>query len=589
MKKNKRSKILLGLIISIGLSIIAIIISLSSTQAIFTSKSTSNMKNNYNTGILSITALSKTNKISLGNTLPISDASGIEQDPYVFTIKNNGNVDYLFDVQLLSTVVNTFDPQYIKIKIDDDEVTTLSSLTDSKIKASLILGAQQTLDISIRLWLDENTPNSQIGKTFESELVVNGIAISTSTNYEATPAATYITNLYNNANKTVYTDSKYNIEYNYATSVNLMNDRLGGITKDYNAGNIRYYGKNPSNYIYFNCSDYNNQSSTTCEKWRIIGVFDNMLKIIREDSIGNYSFDTSGVDVNYGYGINQWGPSTHSSDGSTYDGADLMKLLNPGYSNNTDKNCIATGGVTHDGQKFNCGDNTASNYENILVNNSLYWNKASGKCYDYGNYRTKECDFTTTGLKNEETKNMIAEVVWHLGANNKSSDPTNGQMNASKLYEWEHSNDSGIQCTKNDTYCSTDVVGTTTWSGKVGLMSPSDYAYAAGDDKSNNINTCLSNNPGAVASESGIVNWYYNYNTCISDDWILNTNQWTIAPSAHPDIPAEVFDVNEGGSVIAGISAYYPLGVRPVIYLQSGVSIYGGNGSESDPFVLRLK
>jgi GGDEF domain-containing protein len=31
-------------------------------------------------------------------------------------------------------------------------------------------------------------------------------------------------------------------------------------------------------YVYFNCSDYSNQSDSTCEKWRIIGVFKNMTK-----------------------------------------------------------------------------------------------------------------------------------------------------------------------------------------------------------------------------------------------------------------------------------------------------------------------
>ena len=38
------------------------------------------------------------------------------------------------------------------------------------------------------------------------------------------------------------------IEYNYATSVGLMKDRLGGI-KPLDEGNIRYYGANPDNYI----------------------------------------------------------------------------------------------------------------------------------------------------------------------------------------------------------------------------------------------------------------------------------------------------------------------------------------------------
>ena len=68
-------------------------------------------------------------------------------------------------------------------------------------------------------------------------------------------------------------------------------------------GNLRYYGANPNNYIYFNCSDYNNQSSSTCETWRIIGVFDGKLKLIRSGSIGTYAWDnkntSSGASTGY--------------------------------------------------------------------------------------------------------------------------------------------------------------------------------------------------------------------------------------------------------------------------------------------------
>ena len=68
--------------------------------------------------------------------------------------------------------------------------------------------------------------------------------------------ADYITNLYTNASKSTVTNNS--IKYNYAPSVSLMNDRLGGTTTSLDGGNIRYYGASPNNYIYFNCSDYNN-------------------------------------------------------------------------------------------------------------------------------------------------------------------------------------------------------------------------------------------------------------------------------------------------------------------------------------------
>ena len=46
-----------------------------------------------------------------------------------------------------------------------------------------------------------------------------------------------------------------------------------------------------NNYIYFNCSDYSNQSSSTCETWRIIGIFDGKVKIMRNNTIGELAWD----------------------------------------------------------------------------------------------------------------------------------------------------------------------------------------------------------------------------------------------------------------------------------------------------------
>ena len=180
--------------------------------------------------------------------------------------------------------------------------------------------------------------------------------------------AEYITNLYTNADKSTIVGN--NITYNYASSVALMNDRLGGTTTDLDGGNIRYYGESPNNYIYFNCSDYNNQTSDTCELWRIIGVFDGKVKIMRNESIGTYPWASNSQ--------NEW---TKSS---------LMKLLNPGY-------------------------------ETESVGGSLYYNSSSGTCYKNGS-TTVSCDFTSVGIKNKDTRDKIAEVTWNLGECDDFSD-----------------------------------------------------------------------------------------------------------------------------------------------------------------------
>ena len=122
-----------------------------------------------------------------------------------------------------------------------------------------------------------------------------------------------------------------------------MNNNPSMFAVDDPGKNVRYIGANPNNYVYFNCSDYNNPTADTCELWRIIGVFnnvtksdgskENLVKIIRADSLGTYLWDfkrggvgTSTTD----YGSNDWSDSQ------------LMMMLNPtsylksGYTNSSD-------------------------------------------------------------------------------------------------------------------------------------------------------------------------------------------------------------------------------------------------------------
>ena len=196
-------------------------------------------------------------------------------------------------------------------------------------------------------------------------------------------AALYITNLYKNnipVQITQYdTNNKEVAKYYYSymdtkKTWGIMND---GINKSGNfitnadvlvngtSGNIRYYGKNPDNYIYFNCSDYNNQTQYTCEKWRIIGVFDGKLKIIRDVSIGTYSWDYTST----GTFDNDWNNSA------------LMKLLNDGYYYNKD--------------------------------NITYYNNSSTAI---------KIDFLSSniGIKNATTQQLISESNWNLGGVSKT-------------------------------------------------------------------------------------------------------------------------------------------------------------------------
>ena len=463
--KNKKKIIISIVILAIALIGFSLV---NSTYSLFYHEETASNTESYSTGLLSIVASSKGETISLNNTLPISDTDGINTTPYTFTIKNIGNLDYKFNVKLLSTSSSdtTVDPQYIKIKIDNGDVTTLSSLTNSIIKSDITLAAGESIDISIRVWLSIDTPNSQIGKVFNSKIVTDGQAVYTSTNNEIydywTGAAKTIADLYTLSSTTPVINN--GVTYYYDTTHNLMKD-VGG--------NIRYYGASPNNYIYFNCSDYSNQSSSTCETWRIIGVFEGKVKIMRGSTIGNLVWDnkntSTGAESNYGK--NDW------TD------ARLMKLLNPGYESET------TGG-------------------------SLYYNSGSGTCYSGQNNATTTCDFTSTGIKNDTTRNLISDTLYYLGGWNSTS------VYSDTIYEKERG---------TTVYSGRP----TTWTGKIALPYPSDYGYAA------DLGSCTVQ----LAS--------YNDSTCTSANWMkpifTSSYNWLLTPRSGNS--SDAWNVDSSGCV----------------------------------------
>ena len=296
------------------------------------------------------------------------------------------------------------------------------------------------------------------------------------------------------------TEKNNNITYSYDTTHSLMEDV---------DGNVRYYGASPNNYIYFNCSDYSNQSSSTCETWRIIGVFEGKVKIMRNSIIGSYAWDNKNTSTGAesSYGKNDW------TD------ARLMKLLNPGYS--------GTGG-------------------------SLYYNSGSGSCYSGQNNATTTCDFTSTGIKNDTTRNLISDTLYYLGGYSSNS------VYSDTIYEKERG----------------EAVYTgrpTTWTGKIALPYPSDYGYAV------DLGSCTQTLNNYSDSTCTSANWMKPIFTS-SYNWLLtpysgsSDRAWSVVPSGF---------VGNGNTC----NAY---GVAPVLYLGSELGIGSGTGTNSDPYRLSV-
>ena len=278
------------------------------------------------------------------------------------------------------------------------------------------------------------------------------------------------------------------------------------------SGTIKeYVPKEINNYIYFNCSDYSNQSSSTCETWRIIGVFNGKVKLIRGSQIGTYSLDNKNISTGAetAYGKNDW------TD------ARLMKLLNPGYESEP------TGG-------------------------SLYYNAKSGNCYSGLNNATKTCDFTSAGIKNDITRNLISDTTYYLGGHNGSS------VYPNEIYEKERG---------TAVYSGRP----TSWNGKIALPYPSDYGYAA------DLGKCTK------------TLYDYDDSTCTSNNWmksIFTANYWLLTPNS--GYANSAWSVYSSGDVRSNYYAYSANWVAPVLFLNSDANVKSGTGTSLDPYQISV-
>lgn len=356
----------------------------------------------------------------------------------------------------------------------------------------------------------------------------DGIASGKITIKKTVTAAQMITNLYNNSDKTAVTNNS--ITYNYATSVNLMNDRKGSMSTGIDSGNIRYYGASPNNYIYFNCSDYSNQSSSTCEIWRIIGVFDGKVKLMRNDSIGTMEYDNDEEDT-YLKSISSYSDSNKV----------VKKLSNNEKNKRKSVKFIVSGGP---GKTDAQGKNNYSTSSLQKILNNYYYNS---KNYSGNSSYT----FTNIGIKNDVTRNIISSNNYYLGGIQYEVN-----YNVNKIYQEERS---------------TEVYdgNATTWTGKLAIPYPSDYGYAV------DLNKC---------SKSLSL---YNDTACISNNWMasISTSEiWLLNPRTDTS--------NQSSSIVSNKISFSPVddkkAIFPTLYLDSKLTIKSGSGTSSSPYQLSV-
>jgi len=512
----------------ISLSVLVITIIVSGTYALYKAQLSKNIGVNTTThGLAYYINYVKGTDITAATLNPSTSYEGGASSDIEFW-KKDDSYDIYGKIELTVNTIGTNlsnSPALKYAVVNNGNVLKEGSLkgTTSGSKVTILknLYLEQTKQIyTVYVWLDNS---EELGNISNESLSIS-VDCTASLQKEPTAADTIIS-LYTSAAKVTATNNS--ITYNTAPSVSLMNDRLGGTTTDLDGGNIRYYGANPNNYIYFNCSDYSNQTSSTCETWRIIGVFDGKLKLIKGSQIGTYSWDNKNTSTG----------AENNSGKNDWTTARLMKLLNP--------------------VDYYINDNNDKDSEGNYLGYSLYYNSTSGKCYSGKNNATVDCDFTSTGIKNDETRNMIAETTYNLGGWNTFT------VYPNEIYEYER--------------------GTTvytgrlpTWTGKIALAYPSDYGYAA------DLNQCVNKQLNK-----------YNDSTCTSNNWMKSiiTNNgsndgWLLTP--HSNYSYIAWGVILSG-IMGGNHAYYSsYGSAPVLYLSSELGIESGvgDGSSSNPYKL---
>ena len=532
MNKNKKILVVLAFLI---VSLVSV-----ASYAYFVATVTGNNLANNNVIKTGHMAVEYIDGNTIGTTTNMMPGDYIEKH---FSVKNTGTLETIYNIYL-NDVINNFNTKsdLVYELISDNGVNinqTTCPETNDVITSNVSIGVGVTHTYTLKITfknVDRNQDDNK-GKTFSAQVDILEKKVRN--------IANQIIELKENGAS--------DLEYDGVSSLG-----TNGTIDD----NLRYVGLTPNNYVYFNCdtTDPSQMNDTTCEKWRIVGVMNNIeddngnsqsrVKIMRSESLRLLSWDVSN-NSNNGWGINQWGESTFE-DGTPYEGADIMRELNYDYLGN------------------------------IVVGTDDAWYGYEGKYYEM-----------PSKLMTSNSINMIQDVKWNTGTIDEVYDDIANSNNpyklkASSLYSFERSNNNGKMCVQGTEYCDDNVIRTTSWIGKIGLIYPSDFGYSTSGGLNLNKTSCLN----LALSSWGDFD-ISNVSECRNNSWIHIGSDSTIyydyfiSPSVGYATSSHVFTISATGNLISA-GACDDSHIRPSLYLKNSVKIDSGNGSESNPYKLTM-
>ena len=413
-----------GIKISIILTLIGVVSLVTGiTFAIYENTINAGKSQVIKTGIVNFTLTESTNGLVLDNLQELTDYEGMAQEEYYeFTIKNTGDTKTDYEISLVDKPNSSYtgtilNEKYIKVGVlkNNSEEIIVNLKEVNRLIDKVTLDVDKSANYKLRLWLDlkditDEEKEALVGQKIFLALKINGIQ-----NMENITIAT---------DKLIaLADNKDNSELYTITHAKDSTLQIGA-TEDITE--YRYRGASPKNYVTFNN-----------EVWRIIGIFptddgtgkiENRIKLIRNESIGEYGWDGDSIAYNYSK-------------------QDNLMLL---QDNNKSKVEYLEKGNKYD---VMLTVPTPSGCDSCKNN----WTIATLK--------TRLNEVYLNSLTNE-TRNMIGDTKYYLGGYNTTN------IKKDIMYQYER------KISGSNYYYGTNP---NSWVGKLGLMYASDWGYATTD------------------------------------------------------------------------------------------------------------
>ena len=449
-----------GIKISIILTLIGVVSLVTGiTFAIYENTINAGKSQVIKTGIVNFTLTESTNGLVLDNLQELTDYEGMAQETfYEFSITNTGDTKtdyeiYLIDKNSASYTGTILDDKYVKVglTINDSKEKIVNLEEVNRLIDKVTLNVGKTANYKLRVWLNfdgltDEEKEALVGQKIFLTLKINGIQ-----NIESIPIGTEtLISQTDNLNES----GLYTITHEADSTLQI------GATES--VTEYRYRGANPKNYVTFNN-----------ETWRIIGVFptedengniENRIKLIRNESIGTYSWDAGTTAYNYSK-------------------QDNLMLLQ-------DDNKIKVK-YLEEKDKYNIMMTIAEPVPPSLGENN--WARpATLNTYLNGTYLS-----TLTS----EAQSMISSSKYYLGGYNNYS------QTSQDMYSYER------KISGSDYYYSTNP---NSWVGKIALMYESDYGYASLNCETKALYSSSGSSNDLRACND--TNWLYNIK---ETEWLL--------------------------------------------------------------------